>query len=167
MGSGEGAPRRDRARSCHPKAQLRGTGPSLPRPLLTSLLKIPPTQTPTARPPTEAEVLYIDSQELASHLRRRFPPAHARKAAATDPHHTLEVPVFVFNLDRWGAAPGPPCTRACTQQRPGCPPTPFTLLPTLPCYPLNRPPPQPPPPPPPGTSPSWWMSTTMRARWRT
>jgi hypothetical protein len=51
---------------------------------------------------TDDEVLYIDSRELAAHLRRRFQTA-GRRAGSSDPHTTLEVPVFVFNLDRCGA----------------------------------------------------------------
>jgi hypothetical protein len=44
-------------------------------------------------------VVYLDSRELALRLRQRFEPA-PRHAAASDPHAQLEVPVFVFLLDR-------------------------------------------------------------------
>ncbi|KAI8467147.1 MAG: hypothetical protein J3K34DRAFT_431559 [Monoraphidium minutum] len=49
--------------------------------------------------PKDAEVLYIDSSELAAHLRRRFEHT-PRRVASPDIHAALEVPVFVFNLDR-------------------------------------------------------------------
>lgn len=48
---------------------------------------------------TDNEVLYLDSSELAAHLRRRF-DWQGRRAVHHDPHAALEVPVFVFNLDR-------------------------------------------------------------------
>ncbi|GBF97200.1 hypothetical protein Rsub_10061 [Raphidocelis subcapitata] len=47
------------------------------------------------------EALWIDSPELAARLRRRFQPAPgAARRRGADPHASLEVPVFVFNLDR-------------------------------------------------------------------
>jgi hypothetical protein len=55
---------------------------------------------PTPQPqPPETEILFIESRELAAHLRRRFQMA-PRRAGYFDPHRILEVPVFVFNLDR-------------------------------------------------------------------
>jgi hypothetical protein len=41
--------------------------------------------------------------ELAARLRRRFGgAAGGARRRGSDPHASLEVPVFVFNLDRWG-----------------------------------------------------------------
>lgn len=64
----------------------------------------------------DAERVYIDSQELAHHLRHQFEYAVGRHAAAAPAtsagdgarsdaeraasHHRLEVPVFIFQLDR-------------------------------------------------------------------
>ncbi|MEW5314243.1 MAG: hypothetical protein WDW38_005754 [Sanguina aurantia] len=66
--------------------------------------------------PVHAERVYIDSQELAHHLRHQFEYAVGRHAAAAPAtsagdgarsdaeraasHHRLEVPVFIFQLDR-------------------------------------------------------------------
>lgn len=56
---------------------------------------------PRARP-SESEALYLDSRELARRLRMRFDGdgAFARRARGADAHALLEVPVFVFELDR-------------------------------------------------------------------
>jgi hypothetical protein len=48
----------------------------------------------------ENEALYLDSRELALRLKQRFSFAAARAAASSDPHAVLDVPVFIFELDR-------------------------------------------------------------------
>jgi hypothetical protein len=47
----------------------------------------------------EYEQLYLDSRELAHRLRQHF-DGTLKRASANDPHARLEVPVFVFQLDR-------------------------------------------------------------------
>jgi hypothetical protein len=48
----------------------------------------------------ENEALYLDSRELALRLKQRFAFNTARAAASSDPHALLDVPVFIFELDR-------------------------------------------------------------------
>lgn len=42
----------------------------------------------------------MDSRELALRLKQRFSFDDAKRAGSSDPHAVLEVPVFVFELDR-------------------------------------------------------------------
>ena len=47
----------------------------------------------------EHETVYLDSSELAYRLRQHF-DGSLKRATAADLHALLEVPVFVFQLDR-------------------------------------------------------------------
>lgn len=49
----------------------------------------------------ENESLYLESRELALRLKQRFRmDDSSRRAVSADPHAVLEVPVFVFELER-------------------------------------------------------------------
>eukprot|EP00879_Flechtneria_rotunda_P012231 GHRR01012773.1.p1 GENE.GHRR01012773.1~~GHRR01012773.1.p1 ORF type:complete len:1051 (+),score=372.66 GHRR01012773.1:153-3305(+) len=64
--------------------------------LRTSFLQVPHA----VSDPVENEALYLDSRELALRLRQRFDMVNTRRVGSLDPHALLEVPVFVFELDR-------------------------------------------------------------------
>lgn len=49
----------------------------------------------------ENEALYLDSRELALRLKQRFRmDESSRRTVSADPHAMLEVPIFIFELDR-------------------------------------------------------------------
>eukprot|EP00878_Enallax_costatus_P020352 GHUV01021506.1.p1 GENE.GHUV01021506.1~~GHUV01021506.1.p1 ORF type:complete len:850 (+),score=172.67 GHUV01021506.1:211-2760(+) len=65
--------------------------------LRTSFLQVPHA----VADPIENEALYLDSRELALRLKQRFRmDDSSRRTVSADPHAVLEVPVFVFELDR-------------------------------------------------------------------
>lgn len=64
--------------------------------LRTSFMQVPHA----VSDPVENEALYLDSRELALRLKQRFAFNTARAAASSDPHALLDVPVFIFELDR-------------------------------------------------------------------
>ncbi|KIZ06099.1 hypothetical protein MNEG_1854 [Monoraphidium neglectum] len=63
------------------------------------LAELPTAATPSGRShDPDVEALFIDSHELAAHIRRRFNMA-PRRDGAMDAHATLEVPIFILSLD--------------------------------------------------------------------
>ena len=98
------------------------TSPTFAQPryrLTLSPSRCVPPPLPCPAPRTDTERVYIDSRELALHLRQRFgharSPRHpapyghvqpraewegAEEEGPADPHASLDVPVFVFQLHR-------------------------------------------------------------------